>query len=188
MANSSKVRKIAVNSSFLYIRMLFNLILGLYTSRLVIAYLGISDYGVYNVVASFITIFTFLINPFSDASSRFLSFELGKKNFNRLKLIFSSSLTIHLFFSILVLSFLTIFSIVFFDNLNIPSKSVDNAKIILVLTITTMFFRIMIIPFRAVIVANERLKEFAFISIFETLLKFGLVYTMSLNYFDNLIY
>ena len=93
-------RRIARNSFLLYVRMLFLTLVSLYTSRILISSLGVQDYGIYNVVGGIVVIFSFISGSLSSAVQRFISFEIGKKDFERLKEVFDSSITI---FTIIVL-------------------------------------------------------------------------------------
>ena len=77
-------KRIAKNTMYLYIRMLFSLLVGLYTSRVVLQTLGISDYGLYNVVGGFVSIFMFINGTMTVGTQRFLSYEIGKGNIEKL--------------------------------------------------------------------------------------------------------
>ena len=89
-------KRIAKNTMYLYIRMLFSLLVGLYTSRVVLQTLGISDYGLYNVVGGFVSIFMFINGTMTVGTQRFLSYEIGKGNIEKLKKVFSNAVIIHI--------------------------------------------------------------------------------------------
>ena len=91
MTNSKNNIRIAKNTGMLYIRMLLTMEVSLYTSRIVLNTLGVEDFGIYNVVGGFVTMFGFLNSAMASATQRFLSFEIGKKDFTQLKNIFSMS-------------------------------------------------------------------------------------------------
>ena len=95
-------KRIAKNTLFLYIRMLLSLIVSLYTSRVVLQTLGFSDYGIYSLVGGVVVIFSFLNSSLSGATSRFLTYELGRGNLQRLKETFSSAIQVHLFIALIV--------------------------------------------------------------------------------------
>lgn len=84
-------KRIAKNTMYLYIRMLFSLLVGLYTSRVVLQTLGISDYGLYNVVGGFVSIFMFINGTMTVGTQRFLSYEIGKGNIETQKSLFKCS-------------------------------------------------------------------------------------------------
>ena len=100
--NNSSTKRIAKNSFMLYLRMLLSMIVSLYTSRVVLATLGIEDYGIYNVVGGVVGMFSFLNATMSGATSRFLTFEMGKGDSKKLMETFSSALIIHFSIAIAV--------------------------------------------------------------------------------------
>lgn len=87
----------------LYVRMLFGMVVSLYTSRMVLQALGVEDYGIYNVVGGVVAMFSMISSSLSSSVSRFLTFELGKGNLEGLKKSFSTSLSIHV---VLALAFI----------------------------------------------------------------------------------
>lgn len=93
---SENNKRIAKNTVLLYIRMFISVIVGLYTSRVVLNTLGVEDYGVYNVVGGIVAMFSFLNASMSGATSRFLTYELGKNNLFKLEQTFSSAMVIHI--------------------------------------------------------------------------------------------
>lgn len=99
---SENTRRIAKNTLMLYVRMLFSMLVSLYTSRVVLNALGVEDYGIYNVVGGFVAMFSLVSSSLSSAVSRFLTFELGRKNVERLKLMFFTSLSIHIILALAV--------------------------------------------------------------------------------------
>ena len=103
--NSANNKRIAKNTLFLYFRMLIKMLVSLYTSRVVLEYLGITDYGIYNVVGGIVTLFGFIVGPMTISVQRFLSFELGKKERDNTQIntIFSMAIFIHIILAIIVL-------------------------------------------------------------------------------------
>ena len=95
MSNSANNKRIAKNTLLLYVRMLFGMLVSLYTSRVILQTLGVEDYGVYNVVGGVITMFAFLNGAMSSATSRYITFEIGKGNMEQLKKVFSTALQIN---------------------------------------------------------------------------------------------
>ena len=86
-------KKLAQNTAFLYLRMLVTMIISLFTSRVVLQTLGEIDFGIYNIVGGIVILFSFLNATLSTATQRFISYELGKKNYSRVHEIFSISMT-----------------------------------------------------------------------------------------------
>ena len=82
---STNNKRIAKNTMLLYMRMLFLMLISLYTSRVVLNSLGVDDYGIYNVVGGVVAMFSVLSGSLSGAISRFLTFELGTGNIENLK-------------------------------------------------------------------------------------------------------
>ena len=103
-ANTENNKRIAKNTIFLYIRMMLIMIVSLYTSRVILAELGVEDYGIYNVVGGIVMMFSFLNACMSSATQRFLTFELGKNNQGLVNDIFSASLNIHIILSLIHIS------------------------------------------------------------------------------------
>src|SRR5690554_3685710 len=100
---SSSNKRIAKNTMLLYIRMLLTMAITLYTSRIVLNTLGVEDFGIYNVVGGFVTMFAFLNSAMASATQRFLSFEIGRKDFVQLRNVFSMSVNIHFIIAFVVL-------------------------------------------------------------------------------------
>ena len=103
MPSESTNKRIAKNTLLLYVRMLLTMAIGLYTSRVVLAELGISDYGLYSVVGGIVTMFTFINGSLNAGTQRFLTFELGRGNIVQLKKIFSTAIVIYTFLALLIL-------------------------------------------------------------------------------------
>lgn len=95
-------KRIAKNTLLLYFRMLFAMAVGLYTSRVVLNTLGVEDFGIYNVVGGLVVVLSFLNGAMAGATQRYLNIELGCKNYDRLKKVFTTSLLIHFGVSIVI--------------------------------------------------------------------------------------
>jgi O-antigen/teichoic acid export membrane protein len=93
-SQQENTKRIAKNTLMLYVRMLFGMLVSLYTSRIVLQALGVEDYGIYNVVGGFVSMFSMVSSSLSSAVSRFLTFELGRSDMEQLKKVFSTSLCI----------------------------------------------------------------------------------------------
>lgn len=188
MDNISNNKRIAKNTFFLYIRMLLLIAVTLYTSRVVLKALGIEDFGIYNVVAGVVAMFNLLVNTLSNASSRFITYALGKENELELKQIFSTILIIHLLLAI-ALVFLgeTIGLWFIYNKLVIPNERLIAALWVYHCTILTAVVTFVSVPFNALIIAHERMGTFAYFSIIEVVLKLliavGLIYVS----YDKLI-
>ena len=102
MPEISSKRQVTKNAIMLYVRMFVSMIIGLYSSRVVLSTLGVSDYGVYNVVGAIVPVFAFLSNAMASSISRFITFELGKGDFERLKKTFSSAVLIQIVIGVVI--------------------------------------------------------------------------------------
>lgn len=155
----------------------------LYTSRIVLANLGVDNYGIYNVVASFIVAFTFIKGPLNSATQRFLNFEIGKGNVSQVNLVFNISLRIYAVLA-LVLIVLIGFSGEWFINnkMQIPIDRIPAAQWCFYCSLLALAFNIMKTPFSAMVIANEKMSFFAYTSIIEVVFK--LLNAFSLEIFD----
>ena len=95
-------KRIAKNTLLLYVRMLFMMIVSLYTSRVILNALGVEDFGIYNVVGGVVAMFSVISGSLSTAISRFITFELGKGDLCKLNKIFSASVTIQMLLSLII--------------------------------------------------------------------------------------
>ena len=161
-------RRIARNSFLLYIRMLFLTLVSLYTSRILISSLGVQDYGIYNVVGGIVVIFSFISGTLSSAVQRFISFEIGKRDFERLKEVFDSSVTIFTIIGFLLLIVIELFGLYMLNfRLNIPADRMLAANWVLQFSILTFFTNIISVPYNSAVIAHEKMDVFAYVSIAE---------------------
>ena len=116
MEQSENTKRKAKNTMMLYVRMLFGLLVSLYTSRVVLNTLGVEDYGIYNVVGGFVAMFSLISSSLSSSVGRFLTFELGRGDMERLKRTFSTSLLIHVVLTIIIFVFMETIGVWFLNN------------------------------------------------------------------------
>lgn len=188
MANQSiDNKRIAKNTLLLYVRMLFGMLVSLYTSRVILQTLGVEDYGVYNVVGGVITMFTFLNSAMSSATSRYITFEIGKSNMEQLKKVFSTALQIHAIIALLIVILGETVGLWFLMNeLVIPDGRMEAAMWVYQCSIVTAVVTVMSVPYNADIIAHEKMSAFAYISVLEILLKLAIVYLLVVLPFDKL--
>lgn len=180
--------KIIKNTILLYVRMAFSLLINLYCSRVVLRTLGVIDYGVYDVVGGVVVLFTMISGPLSASTTRFLTFELGTRNKERLKQVFSASMLIHLFFGIIVCLLTETIGLWFVKSvLVIPGERLHAALWVLHFSVISIFFSLLQTPLKAVVIAHERMDAFAVISLAELFLKLILVLCLVHVRFDQLI-
>ena len=170
-------------------RTFFTMIVSLYTTRVIIRELGIDDYGVYNVVGGFVGMFSIIVGPISNAISRFLTFELGKGNLDRLKITFSTSVNVQIVFGLIIIIIGETFGIWFLNyKLNIPTGSLIAANWVLQCSLISMVISLINVPFFSSIVAHEKMDAFAYMSILEVILKLLLALSLSLSINNKLIF
>jgi len=189
-SNNSQVsnKRIAKNAVMLYVRMFFTMLVGLYTSRVVLAVLGVEDYGTYGVVGGIVATIGFVNSSMSGATSRFLTFELGKGDEKRLADTFSSALMIHVGIAVLVLILAETVGLWFLNHkLVIPAGRMPAAQWVYQLSIASAMLWITQAPYNATIIAHERMDVYASVEILNAVLKLLIVYLLSIGNFDKLI-
>lgn len=185
---TSNNKRIAKNTIMLYIRMFISMVVGLYTSRVVLATLGVEDYGIYGVVGGVVGMMGFLNASMSGATSRFLTFELGKGDKERLAKTFSSALIVHIGIAIVVLILAETVGLWFLSNkLNIPAERMQAAHWVYQLSILSAMFGITQVPYNAAIIAHEKMDVYAYVEILNVSLKLLIVYLLCIGNFDKLI-
>lgn len=181
-------KRVAKNTLFLYFRMILIMLVTLYTSRVVLAQLGIKDYGIYNVVGGVVTMFAFLNNCMTTSTQRFLTFELGKGDMQKLKDVFAASLNIHLAIGIAIVILAETIGLWFVNyKLVIPADRLVAANWVFQFAILAFMVNIIQVPYNAVLIAHEKMSVYAYISIIEAFLKLAIVYLLSISPFDKLI-
>jgi O-antigen/teichoic acid export membrane protein len=182
-------KRIARNTLLLYFRMLFLMIISLYTSRIVLNALGVEDFGIYNVAGGVVAMFSILSGSLSAAISRFITYELGKNNILKLKVIFSSAITIQIGLGIVIVFFAETIGIWFLNTqMNIPIERMVAANWVLQFSIITFIINLISVPYNAVIIAHEKMSAFAYISIFEAIGKLLIAYLITISPIDKLIF
>lgn len=185
----SRNKRIAKNTIFLYIRLLVTIIVSLYTSRVFLRALGADDFGIWNVVGGIVAMFSILSGSLSATISRFITFELGKNNFEKLKLIFSSAVFIQFILSFVLIILAESIGLWFLNSkMNIPSERMLAANWVFQFSVLTFCINLVSVPYNAAIVAHEKMTVFAFFSIFEALGKLGIAFSISIAPIDRLIF
>lgn len=186
--NSANNKRIAKNTVYLYLRQILVMVVSLYTSRVVLATLGEVDYGIYNVVGGVVTLFTFLNFAMGCATSRFITFELGRKDYERLNIVFSYSVIIHIGIALLILVLGETVGLWFFETqMNIPEERMYAAGWVYQFSIFSCMANIMCVPYNALITSHEKMNAYAFFSIIETVLKLVIVWMLVILGHDKLI-
>lgn len=185
---SDNNKRIAKNSLLLYARMLFNLIVTLYTSRVVLQALGIEDMGIYNVVGGIVTMSQVITSSVSNAISRFLTFELGRGNIEKLRQIFSMSVIVLIMLSVIIFLFAEFGGLYFVNNvLNIADNRLLAARYVLLFSVMTFCVNLISIPYNASIISHERMSVYAYVGIFEVGIKLVIAYIITFVAMDKLV-
>lgn len=187
---AENTKRIAKNTLMLYVRMLFSMLVSLYTSRVILNTLGVEDYGIYNVVGGFVAMFSLISSSLSSASSRFLTFELGKGDKEQLKRVFSTSLLIHMALAVIILILLETVGVWFLNNrMTIPAERLNAANWVFQASIVSFILGLISVSYNASIVSHERMGVFASIGIIDVLLRLGIVLFIAYSplVFDKLI-
>lgn len=185
--NSSNNKCIAKNTFLLYSRMLFMMAVSFYTSRVVLATLGVEDFGIYNVVGGIVVMFSFINSAMSLSTQRYLTFELGRGDSSLLQKVFTTSIYIHGVISFLVVLLAETLGLWFLCNkMNIPIERMDTAMWVFQMSVLATVVMIMSVPYNATIIAHEKMKAFAYISVLEVVLKLSVVYLLQVGNIDKL--
>lgn len=172
----------------LYFRMMFMMVVALYTSRIILGKLGVSDYGIFNVVGGFVSMFTILSGALSAAISRFITFELGVRNMERLKAIFCTGVNIQLLMSLVIVVIGEPIGIWFLNTqMNIPPDRLVAANWVFQFSIVAFVLNIISIPYHAELIAHEHMSAYAWISILDISLKCLIVFMIAWFPYDRLI-
>lgn len=172
----------------LYLRMLLAVVIGLYTSRVVLSTLGVTDYGIYGVVGGIVSLLSVLNSAMSSSTSRFLTFKLGLGDKQSLAKTFSSSLLIHLAIAGIVVLLGETFGLwLLFNKLVIPTDRLHAAQIVYQLSILSTVFGFTQVPYNACIIAHEKLDIFAYVEMLSVTLKLAIVFLLDIGTYDKLI-
>lgn len=190
MSNTSvNNKRIAKNTLLLYMRTLFIMLVTLYTSRVVLNVLGVTDYGVYNVVGGVVAMFGFINGSMSSATQRYITFALGKGDKENLQRVFSTALQIHVLIAVLIIILGETVGLWFmYTQMQIPVDRMDAAFWVLQCSIVSTAVMIISVPYNADIIAHEKMSAFAYISILEAVLKLAIVFALILSPFDKMIF
>lgn len=187
MSSNNKTR-IAKNTLMLYFRMLFMMLVSLYTSRVVLQVLGVEDYGIYNVVGGVITMFTFINSAMVSATQRYITFALGKEDKESIQTVFSTAVQIHAAIALCIILLGETVGLWFLnEKMVIPEERMVAAQWVYQFSIISCVATIMSAPYNADIVAHEKMSAFAYISIVEVTLKLLVVFLLAVSPIDRLI-
>lgn len=186
MTNNSS--RIAKNTVFLYLRSIVVLGLTLYTSRIILQVLGVSDFGLYNVVGGVVAMLSFLTNAMQVSYQRYYAYAIGEGNKDKVLQLFHCSLTVQVFLSVVIILIAETLGLWFLNSkMVIDYDRMLAANWVYQASIVSFVLIIIQAPFIAIVTANERMDLFAYISVLDAVLKLGIVYLVKLLGGDKLI-
>lgn len=188
MDTSEKSKRIAKNTGAIYVRMMILMLTTLYTSRIVLQQLGVIDFGINNVVAGIVALLAFYTSSLSNASQRYLSIGLGENDTQKTKLYFKQCLSLMVIFSAIILLLAESVGLwLVCTKLSIPCARLGAATWTYHFAILSMICSILQVPFMAEIIANERMKMYAHIGLFEGVARLAIAYLLAIGTDDKLI-
>ena len=186
-ANNNK--RIALNTLMLYFRMLLLMLVSLYTSRVNLNALGVEDFGIYGVVGGIVSMFYIVSSALTGSINRYLAFELGRNNVERLKKVFSTAKGIQYILVAIILLFAETIGLWFLNNkMVIPEERLTAANWVYQFSTLSFCLDLLAIPYTSAIIAREKMSAFAYISIVNALGKLIVAWTISIAPIDRLIW
>ncbi len=187
MEARSDSKRLAKNTLLLYGRTLIMMLIGFYTSRVVLNALGIANYGINNVVAGFIAMFSIVSGTLTATTQRYLTCEIGKEDGNPKKM-FGVAMNIHIVLAIILFVLFETIGVYFLNNgLNIPKDRMYAANWVFQFSIFSTLIGIINSPYIGAIIAHEKMGAFAYFSLYDCIAKLLIVYLLYVTPFDRLI-
>ena len=180
---------IAKNTTLLYCRTVLIMVVSLYTSRVILNALGVEDYGVYMAIGGVVSLLAVVSGPIDNAISRYLTYELGRDDKDRFRRYFSTGITVMLIFSVLVILILETAGLWFLNSkMVLDENRMTAANWVLHLSIASFVINMIASPYRATLIAHERMTTFAYIGIIDALIKLGVALLVKYSNYDKLIF
>lgn len=181
-------KRVAFNTVVQYIQLIVNVLVGLYSVRLILASLGTVDYGIYDLIAGIIALLGFVRSSLSQTSIRFVSVSLGARDTFEVRKVFSSCFWMHFLISIGLVCLMELAGLFLFNGyLNIPVDRVSTARHVYQFMILTVFLSVIITPFKALFIAHEKFVLIAIVGIIDSLLKLGIALLLTFTFGDKLL-
>ena len=188
MANVNNNKRIAKNTIYLYFRTILIMMVTLFTSRVVLKTLGITDYGIYNAIGGLVAMFSMISGALTNAISRYITFELGRENSDKLNLTFCTSVNIQIVISLVIFVLCEALGVWFLNyKMVIPPDRLVAANWVLQCSLLTFVINLISVPYNACIIAHENMRVYAYISILDAILKLSIVYMLIVSPIDKLI-
>lgn len=188
MSEADNKHQLAKNTLYLYIRMLVLMFIGLFTSRVVLNALGVTDYGINNVVGGIVSMFSIFSGSLVAAISRFLTFELGKNNLEKLNKVFCTSINVLAILYIFVFILLETIGIWYLFNVAvIPHDRLNAAFLVYEFSVIGFGLGLLMVPYNSCLVAHEKMSTFAYMGILDAVFKLLIAYLIYVSPFDKLV-
>ena len=185
----SKRKALVKNTLFLYGRMLLSMLVSLYTSRVILQYLGVEDFGIYNAVGGVVAMFGMISGALSTSIGRTLTFNLGVGNIERLKKVFSMSINVQILIVAIIIILGETIAIWFLNSkMVIPKPRINAANWILQFSLITFSLNLISVPYNASLIAHEKMDIFAYIGIVDAVLRLIIVYFIAISPIDKLVF
>lgn len=182
-------KRIAKNTLVLYVRMLAMMVISIYTSRVILKSLGIEDYGIYNVVGGFVSMFTMISGSLNNAINRFLMFDIGKGDIEQLTKTFSSAVTIQMLLALIFFIIAETIGLWFLNyKMVIPESRILATNFVYQFSIISFMLSLITIPYNAIIIAREKMSIFAYMSILDVVGKLLIAWSTQYTPTDKLIF
>ncbi len=186
---ANKTKRIAKNTLMLYVRMLVLMLVGLYTSRVVLEALGETDFGIYNVVGGVVAMFTIISGALNSAIQRFITFEMGKGAGAQLNKVYSTAVTIQLMLAFIVILIAEPAGLWFINNeMTIDPARIPAARLVLHFSLLAFAVNLMSIPQMASITAHEKMSAYAYIGLLDGFLRLGVALIIANSLSDRLVH
>ncbi len=187
--NSANTKRIAKNTLLLYVRMLVMMFIGLFTSRIILQALGVSDLGLYTVCGGVVSLFSFISGTLAGGTQRFISFGIGEGNIEKLKKTFACAMSLHLLFAVIILIIGETFGLWYlYNKLNVDPGRFDAAFWCYQFSLITAVISVIQTPFNGALIAHEKMDIYAYMTIFEVTVKLVAAYAIMIVPYDRLIF
>lgn len=186
--SNSSTNRLVNNTLLLYLRTLFIMFLGLFSSRVILQSLGVDNFGIYNVVGGFVGMFAVITNSLVSTTQRYITVELGKGESGDLNKVFGIVLSIHIGLALIMILLFETVGLYFLNNmLDIPNERMYAARWTFQISVICSVLGVLSTPYIGVIVSYERMRAFAFISLQDAILRLLICYALYTSKYDRLI-
>lgn len=187
--NEVNITRVAKNTIFLYVRMLLVMFISLLTTRKLLTALGVEDYGLYNVVCGFVTMFSFLNTSMANGTQRFYNYEIGKNGEQAIGKVYTHAIIIHCIIAIIIFFIVELFGLWYlYNKMVIPDGRFEAAFWILQLSLLQLIITVITVPYSAAVMAYEKMNFYAFVGVLDAIIKLVIVYLLSIAPIDKLIF